>query len=337
MIAGLHPVMRHQRMITRRTTLAALATAAAPAAWAQDSFGAFVQGVKADARRQGIREATLTQAFAGVVPNQRVIELDRKQPEFNLTWPQYRERVLPASRMQAARGHFTAERALLSRVEARYGVDAGTMIGIWGIESAFGVNKGNYRLTEALTTLAWEGRRAAYFRKELLNALKILDAGDVSVARLTGGYAGAMGQPQFMPSSYLQYAVDFDGHGRRDIWDSKPDVFGSMGNYLARNGWRRGEPWGQPVRVPPGLSSGGRDDKRPLGEWMRAGVAREDGRPFSRTDVAAGLVLPDGADPGEGYLVYTNFTALRRYNPSDFYALAVGLLGDAAAGCSGGC
>ncbi len=337
MIAARPSRVRHRVMITRRTALLTVATIAAVPAQAQGGFDAFIQGVKADARRQGIREATLTSAFAGVVPNQKVIDNDRRQAEFTLTWPQYRERVIPDSRMQAARQHFAEERALLQQVEQRYGVDSGTMIGIWGVESAFGANKGSYRLTEALSTLAWEGRRAAYFRKELMNALRILDAGDVTVARLTGGWAGAMGQPQFMPSSYLQYAVDFEGHGRRDIWDSKPDVFGSMANYLARNGWRRGEPWGQPVRVPPSLASGGRDDRRPLSEWMRAGVTREDGRRFSRGDVSAGLVLPDGADPGEGYLVYANFTALRRYNPSDFYALAVGLLGDAAAGCSGGC
>lgn len=337
MIAARPSRVQNVGMITRRTALLTLATSAALPAHAQGGFDAFIQGVKAEARHLGVREETLTSAFAGVVPNQKVIDLDRKQPEFNLTWPQYRARVLPDSRMQSARQHFAEEQPLLRQVEQRYGVDGGTMIGIWGIESAFGVNKGNYRLTEALSTLAWEGRRAAYFRKELMNALKILDAGDVSVARLTGGYAGAMGQPQFMPSSYLQYAVDFNGNGRRDIWDSKPDVFGSMANYLARNGWRRGEPWGQPVRVPPGLQSNGRDDRRPLSEWMRLGVTREDGRRFSRGDVSAGLVLPDGADPGEGYLVYPNFTSLRRYNPSDFYALAVGLLGDAAAGCSGGC
>lgn len=327
-------------MLTRRImTFAALATpfAANAPAQAQDSFGGFVAGVKVEARRQGIREATLTDAFAGVTPNQRVIELDRKQPEFNLTWPEYRARVLPASRLAMAREQFGHQRALLARVEARYGVDSGTMVGIWGIESAFGVNKGTYRLTEALTTLAWEGRRAAYFRKELMNALKILDAGDVSAARLTGGWAGAMGQPQFMPSSYLQYAVDFEGHGKRDIWDSIPDVFGSMGNYLAKNGWRRGEPWGQPVQVPVGLSSGGRDDRRSLAEWARLGVRRDDGRAFGQTDIAGVLILPDGAAPGEGYMAYANFTALRRYNPSDFYAIAVGLLGDAAAGCTSGC
>ena len=142
---------------------------------------------------------------------------------------------------------------------------------------------------------------------------------------------GAMGQPQFMPSSFLQYAVDFDGDGRRDIWDSRADVFGSIGNYLARNGWRRGEPWGQPVRLPDGFASGGRDDRRSLAAWMRDGVRRGDGSAFTRGDVQGAVVVPTGADPGEGYMVYANFGAIRRYNPSDFYAIAVGLLGDAAA------
>ncbi len=317
-------------MNRRSLILSAPALLAAAPTRAQGDFASFVAGVKAEARRAGIRDATLQDAFAGVQPNQRVVELDRRQPEFTLTWPQYRARVLPDSRMQAARDHYRQERALLAQVEQRFGVDPGVIMGIWGIESAFGTNKGNYRLVEALSTLAFEGRRAAYFRSELINALRILDAGDVTPARLTGGYAGAMGQPQFMPSSYLRLAVDFDGDGKRDIWDSKPDVFGSIANYLAKSGWRRGEPWGQAVRVPPG-TLGGRDNKRSLGEWTRAGVTRSDGAPFGRSDAMGGLVVPDGIAPGEGFMVYANFGAIRRYNPSDFYALAVGLLGDAAA------
>ena len=317
-------------MLNRRSLiLSAPALMAAAPGHAQDAFGGFVAGVKAEARRAGIREATLASAFAGVQPNPRVIELDRKQPEFTLTWPEYRARVLPDSRLQAARENYARERGLLAQVEQRFGVDPGVVMGIWGIESAFGANKGNYRLVEALSTLAFEGRRAAYFRTELLNALRILDAGDVTPARLTGGWAGAMGQPQFMPSSYLRLAVDFDGDGRRDIWDSKPDVFGSIANYLAKNGWRSGEPWGQPVRVPPG-TFGGRENRRSLGEWMRAGVTRADGSPFTRPDAVGAVVTPDGIAPGEGFMVYGNFGAIRRYNPSDFYALAVGLLGDTA-------
>ncbi len=318
-------------MLTRRTLILAAATLPA-AAHAQGEFGSFVESVMAEARRAGIRQSTLQAAFAGVSPNERVIELDQRQPEFTLTWPEYRARVLPDTRLQAARANFARQTGLLAQVERRYGVDPRIIVGIWGIESAFGSNKGNYRLVEALSTLAWEGRRAAYFRKELLNALRILDAGDITPTRMTSGYAGAMGQPQFMPSSYLSYAVDFDGDGRRDIWDSIPDVFGSIANYLARNGWRADEPWGQPVAVPPSLNPAvaGRDNRRSLGEWMRLGVERADGRAFSRNDVMGGLVLPDGAEPGEGYMVYANFNVIRRYNPSDFYALAVGLLGDAS-------
>ena len=318
-------------MLTRRA-LAVSATLLPFAARAQGGFPAFVESVKAEARRAGIREATLQSAFAGVAPNPHIIELDQNQPEFNLTWPEYRAKVLPDSRLQAARANFARQRRLLGQVEAQYGVDPLVILGIWGIESAFGANKGNYRLIEALSTLAWQGRRGAYFRKELLNGLRILDAGDVSPVRMTSGWAGAMGQPQFMPSSYLSYAVDFDGDGRRDIWDSVPDVLGSIANYLARNGWRPGEPWGQPVLVPPSFdpTMAGRERRRPLSEWMRLGVQRADGRPFSRSDILGGLVLPDGAAPGEGYMTYGNFGVIRRYNPSDFYALAVGLLGDSA-------
>jgi membrane-bound lytic murein transglycosylase B len=316
-------------MPTRRSVLTASLAALPATALGQDSFAAFIAGVKGEARRAGIRDATLAAAFAGVAPNGRVIELDQRQPEFTLTWPEYEIRVLPPARLQAGRQHYARERGLLAQVQARYGVDPGIVMGIWGIESNYGEKQGNFRAVEALSTLAWEGRRAAYFRGELLNALRILDAGDVTPARALSGYAGALGQPQFMPSSFLRYAVDFDGDGRRDIWASRPDVFGSIANYLARNGWRPGQPWGQPVQVPPGAAAlAGRDGRRPLYEWMRLGVRRADGTEFARGDVEGALVVPDGAAAGTGYMTYANFGAIRRYNPSDFYALAVGLLGD---------
>lgn len=318
-------------MISRRTLgVGALVLASAGPATAQTSFALFIDSVRTEARRAGIREATL-RALDRVQPNARVIELDRRQPEFTLTWPEYRARVLPEARLQAARDNYARNLTLLTNVGARYGVDPAIIVGIWGIESGFGVNKGNYNLLEALGTLAWEGRRAAYFRTELINALRILDAGDVAAVRLTGGYAGAMGQPQFMPSSYLRYAVDFDGDGRRDIWDSLPDVFGSVANYLARSGWRAGEPWGQPVRIPAtlGPAQTGRENRRTLAEWMRLGVRRPDGSAFTREDPLGGVIVPDGAAPGEAYMAYANFNAIRRYNPADFYVLAVGLLSDA--------
>jgi len=332
--------MWHMRAMLNRRTLTLsgalygtlCGTIPLSAAHAQGGFSAFVESVKAEARRMGIREGTLQSAFAGVQPNPRVIELDRRQPESTMTWPEYRARVLPETRIRAARDNYARERGLLAQVEQRFGVDGAIVVGIWGIESGFGANRGNYRLVEALSTLAWDGRRSAFFRKELMNALRILDAGDVTPVRLTGSYAGAMGQPQFMPSSYLTYAVDFDGDGRRDIWDSRPDIFGSVANYLSRNGWRRGQPWIQPVRVPPGLSPsvGGRGNKRSLGEWMRLGVMRDDGSPFGRSDVTGELLLPTGADPGEGYIAYANGSVIRSYNPPDFYILAVGLLANYA-------
>ena len=209
-------------------------------------------------------------------------------------------------------------------------MDPGVIVGIWGLESSFGTGMGDFRVVEALATLAWEGRRASFFRGELMAALRILDHGDVTPARMIGSYAGAMGQPQFMPSSYLRYAVDFEGHGRRDIWTSKPDVLGSIANYLAQSGWRAGEPWGQPVTRAGRLRRCvGRARQPAAGRRMGcgSGCARRTAGRWRAPDVPAAVLLPDGAG-GEAFLVYANFTAIRRYNPSDFYALAVGLLGD---------
>ncbi len=158
-------------------------------------------------------------------------------------------------------------------------------------------------------------------------ALKILNNGDITPVRMTGSYAGAMGQPQFMPSSYLRLAVDFDGDGRRDIWTDTTDVLGSIANFLARSGWRPGETWGQPVVVPPGTVACGRDVRRPLSDWARQGVTPSTGQWAAPSDMPSAVIAPDG-DGGETFLVFNNFAAIRRYNPSDFYAIAVGLIGD---------
>ncbi len=315
----------------RRTLLAGLAAAplVPAAARAQGSFDAFVAGLRADARRAGIREETLDAALNGIQPNQSVIERDRKQPEFTLTWVQYRHTTMSDQRVARGRGAYAANRALFQQVASRYGVDPFAIAGIWGLESNFGTNLGTYNVVEALATLAWEGRRAGFFRSQLISALKILDHGDVAPGSMLGSYAGAMGQPQFMPDSYLRYAVDFDGTGRRDIWTNTADVLGSIANYLSSCGWHAGEPSGQPIQVPPTLdaSQTGRDARRSLGEWQNMGVRRDDGSPFTRLDPVGAVVLPDGPG-GAAFMVYRNFAAIRRYNPSDFYALAVGLLGE---------
>lgn len=318
-------------MLNRRSLLAASLTAAiaVPARAATDSFQGFLAGVRAEASRAGISAATLDRAFAGVQPNQKVLERDRHQPEFTMTWAQYRDLLITDQRIANGRTAYQQNRALLARVQDRFGVDPGVITGIWGLESSFGAGMGDFRVIEALATLAWEGRRTSFFRGELLAALRILDHGDVSPAHMLGSYAGAMGQPQFMPSSYLRYAVDFEGHGRRDIWTSKPDVLGSIANYLAQSGWRGGEPWGQAVILAGNFAgtASGRDNRKPVGEWARLGVRAADGRPLARADTSAALLIPDGP-AGDAFLVYANFGAIRRYNPSDYYALVVGLLGD---------
>jgi membrane-bound lytic murein transglycosylase B len=326
---------RQPRML-RRTLLAAVVPAAlaAPAlsvpAWATPgSFDAFLLMMRAEARRAGIAAGTLDRAFAGLTPNQGVIDRDRHQPEFTLTWARYRALVISDQRIANGRAALQKNRPLLGRIQERYGVSPGVITGIWGLESSFGTELGSFHVVQALATLAWEGRRAAFFRTELLAALRILDHGDVSPARMTGSYAGAMGQPQFMPSAYLRYAVDFEGNGRRDIWTSTPDTLASIACYLADSGWRPGGSWGQKVTLPADFptAESGRAIRKPVGEWLRRGVGSADGRRLAPPEADAALILPDGPG-GEAFLAYGNFAAIRRYNPSDFYAIAVGLIGD---------
>ena len=316
-------------MLNRRSLLAAAAvTAARSSLAAPDSFSTLIAGVKAEARRAGIRQATLDRAFTGVRANQKIIELDHHQPEFTLTWQQYRDRIVSDARIARGRELYARNRALLAAVTNRYGVPAGVIMGIWGLESDYGQSTGGFNVIEALATLTWEGRRAAFFRSELMDALKILDHGDIAAAQMTGSYAGAMGQPQFMPDSFLKFAVDFSGNGRRDIWNDFADIFASVANYLEKSGWIDRLPWGVPARLPPGFdaSLAGRDNRRRLADWVGLGV-RPAGAPLP-PDTMLALILPGGPD-GEAFLAcHPNFLAIRRYNPSDFYCLSVGLIGD---------
>lgn len=325
--------MHPSRGTGRRPLLLAAVSSlvAGRAAEATGAYASFLASVRRQALAAGIGEATIRSALALAAPNSRVVSLDRRQPEFTLSWAQYRARVLPETRLERARAHGESEASLFATVRARFGVDPGVIIGIWGLESDFGSKRGTFGTFDSLATLAYDGRRAAFFRSELLAALRIADGRGIPTATMLGSYAGAMGQPQFMPSAYLRYARAFDGGSSADIWNNRPDVFASIANYLARCGWRLGEPWGQPVRLtrPLDPSLAGRENRRTLGEWSVLGVRREDGTAFSRRDVAGALLLPDGTE-GEAFMVYPNFGVIRRYNPSDFYALGVGLLGDAA-------
>ncbi len=318
----------------RRTLFASIPAAVAfKANAAPVTFQAFLTSMRAEARRAGIANGTLDRAFAGLEPNLTVIDRDRHQPEFTMTWARYKALVVSDQRIATGREVFQTRRPLLRRVENMYGVSAGVIMGIWGLESSYGAELGGFRVVQALATLAWEGRRATFFRSELLAALRILDHGDVTPTRMTGSYAGAMGQPQFMPSAYLRYAVDFEGTGKRDIWTSVPDTLASIANYLADSGWRAGGAWGQPVTIPSGFDTGqsGRALLRSVSEWTRMGVRPADGQPLAASVTEAALILPNGPD-GEAFLAYGNFAAIRKYNPSDFYAIAVGLIGDGIVG-----
>lgn len=319
-------------MPTRRRVLAtapAALLAGAAAAGARGSFSEFLAGVRAEAVRRGIRAATIDVALSGIAPDPKVLERDRHQPEFTMTWAQYRDLLITEKRIVAGRTVVARNRALLASVRERFDVSPGVITGIWGLESSYGTTPGDFRVVDALATLAWNGRRASYFRPELIDALRILDNGDITPPRMTGSYAGAMGQPQFMPSSFLRYAFDFDGDGRRNIWTSIPDVLGSIANYLARSGWNGVATWGQPAVLPARFDTGsaGRETRRPLGEWAREGVRPLGGVWREAATTPTSVLIPDGPT-GDAFVVYPHFLAIRRYNPSDFYALAVGLLGD---------
>jgi membrane-bound lytic murein transglycosylase B len=300
---------------------------------ASGPFEDWLGGVRKEALRDGISSATLDTALTGLAPIPRVLELDRSQPEFTLSFQEYLQRVVPDSRVEAGRRKLRQNRAVLQAVGAQYGVQPRFIVALWGLESAYGRLTGSFPVVGALATLAYDGRRAAYFRRELFDALHILDQQHISPERMTGSWAGAMGQVQFMPSSFRRYAVDQDGDGRRDIWRSKADVFASAANYLAKLGWRSDQIWGRRVRLPEGFDRRllGSDRVRPLGEWRALGVRRSDGRDLPHAELPTSIVQPGGAD-GAAYAVYDNYRALLRWNRSDYFAVAVGILSDRIAG-----
>lgn len=304
----------------------------APADAAQD-FGAWLEGVRQEALSQGISATTLRSALADVQPIPRVIELDQRQPEFTLTFDEYVQRVVSDSRVERGRKLFTKYRPLLKEIGAKYGVQPRFIVALWGIESDFGRITGGFQVVPALATLAHDGRRSAFFRAELLDALHILDEGHVSVAAMEGSWAGAMGQSQFMPSSFRSYAVDYDGDGRRDIWSTEADVFASIAHYLSSQGWRADQVWGRPVRLPKGFDPAlaDLDIEKPLKEWQRLGVRTDTGGDLPEADFPGSIVMPGGPE-GPAFMVYSNYKAILRWNRSTYFATAVGFLSDRIAG-----
>jgi membrane-bound lytic murein transglycosylase B len=307
----------------------AMAGAAIPATAATEPFERWLAGLRREADDQGIDRAVLDAAFAGVRPIPSVIEADRRQPEGRMTFAEYRRRVVSADRIDRGRQLLAEHAPLLRRVEERYGVPPEVMVALWGIESNFGERQGNYAVFGALATLAYDGRRAAFFRRELLSALKIADLGYADAAEMRGSWAGAMGQNQFMPSTYLGYAVDFDGDGHRDIWRSLPDVFASMANYLDKSGWDPRFIWGREVLAPADIAESrlGLEHRASLATWEKRGVRLPDGGALPVVDLQASLLRMDGG-AGPTYLAYGNFRALMAWNRSTFFGVSVGLLSD---------
>ncbi len=304
-----------------------LPCAAAPAA--DSDFDAWLADLRAEALAAGIGEVVLDAALKDLAPVPRVIELDRRQPEGRMTAAEYLERVVPERRVEAARVRLARHRPLLEEIAARYRVQPRFIVALWGIETDFGRQTGNYGVIAALATLAWDGRRAAFFRRELLAALRILDEGHIAAEDMRGSWAGAMGQSQFMPGSFIAYAVDHDGDGRRDIWGTLEDVFASIAHYLARAGWRDDQTWGRGVRLPPGFDDAlvGLDTVKPIGSWQALGVRRLDGRDLPTRQLPASIVRPDGAGT-TAWMVYDNFRTTMKWNRSTYFALAVGKLAD---------
>jgi len=297
-------------------------------ATAAEGFAAWLQGLRMEASEKGIRDDILDAALNGIEPIPRVIELDRKQPEFTLTFQQYMDRVVPDSRVKKGRAKLAENRALLEEAAKKHGVQARFLVAFWGVETDFGRVTGGFKVVPALATLAHDGRRSAYFRKELLNALTILNEGHIAPKDMVGSWAGAMGQPQFMPSSFLNFAVDGDGDGHKDIWTTKTDVFASAANYLSRSGWKADETWGRAVKVPADFDEALVDLKviKPISEWQALGVRRTDGADLPTRDLKASIVR--AGKNGPPYMVYNNFRTILKWNRSTYFAVAIGTLAD---------
>jgi membrane-bound lytic murein transglycosylase B len=309
-----------------------------PAPLDKEAFATWLAAVRAEALTRGVREVTVNAAFDGVEPVEQVLERDRSQAEFTLSLEDYLTRRLTKPTVRTARSMATKHKSVLARVGKAYGIDPRMLVAVWGLESNFGRFAGVRPTVPVLATLAWDGRRGDFFRQQLFDALTIVDRGDIELGKLKGSWAGALGQVQFMPSSYLAWAVDFDKDGDRDVWASMPDVFGSVGHYLQQHGWSPGR-WGYAVKIPdaarekvsavPMRDTGCRalrtlSQPRALKDWRTLGVHLANGKPVPSSVREASLLEIED----RRYLVTANYEALLAYNCAHTYALSVALLAD---------
>ena len=295
-------------------------------------FDAWLAGFRGRAPAQGVSPNVVDRALAdaGFLPG--VIDRDRNQTEFKRSLDDYLAIAASDTRVSDGRAALARHRGTLDAIAARHGVEPKIVTAVWGLESNYGTRRGDIPVVSSVATLAYDGRRGAFFEQQLVAALKILQAGDTTPDRMVGSWAGAMGHTQFIPTSYLAYAVDFTGAGRRDIWSDDPsDALASAAAYLQRSGWTRGQPWGVEVQLPAGFSGPtGRGTTRSPAQWAAAGVRDIDGGTVPDHG-AASILLPAGAT-GPAFMVFRNFTVITRYNNSESYVIGVGHLGDRIAG-----
>ena len=296
-------------------------------AFSNDTFSDFVTGISNEAEKKGISLKLIRDFKTKVAFIPRVIELDRSQPEFKLTLDQYLARVVTSSRIKKANSKYKKNKKILKVISKHYGVQARFLVSLWGIETDFGRLTGGFPVVSALSTLAFEGRRHEYFKKELFNALKIINDGHITLSKMTGSWAGAMGQCQFMPSSFINYANDWDKDGSKNIWTSKPDVFASAANYLNKVGWSDKITWGRKVYIGQFNKELKENKYYLLNKWSSSGILNDNKTKLPNVKIKARLIIPN--DYGNyGYLVYNNFDSLLNWNRSNYFAIAVGKLSD---------
>lgn len=293
------------------------------------SYQQWLQQFKYDAYNQGISQDLLERAFQGTYPNETIIRLDRKQPEGSITLDKYLQNTVTQSRVVQGKRKYLQYKSLLDEIGQRYGVQPRFIVALWGIETSFGQVTGGFNIVNALATLAYDGRRADFFRDELMKSLQILQQGHIDLSQFKGSWAGAMGQCQFMPSTFLNYAQDYNGDGHINIWTDMADVFASMANYLSQLGWKDDLTWGREVRLPEGFDVSLADIaiKKSLPEWSALGVVKLDGTLLPNEPAIMGSVVIPTAG-GRAFLVYENFDHLLSWNRSKYFATAVGTLAD---------
>jgi len=336
--------MKLMKLLTTGVMALSLSGVASNVLAQEQSFELWLEELRVEAVDKGISNAIIEQALTGVTPYPKVIKSDRAQPEFKRTFENYSTKRLSDWRINTGLKKRTEHKELLEKVAKAYGVQPRFILSFWGLETNYGTYTGNNDIIRSLATLAYDKRRAAYFRKELFNALKILDQGHIKLEDMKGSWSGAMGQGQFMPSSFLRFAQDFDGDGKKDIWNNQGDVFASIAFYLKHFGWSDQQTWGRQVILPdnadtwldsvaaPTPEKGCRalrahTAKLPLSRWNELGIKRLNETNLPNVELEATLILPDG-QTGQAFLTYPNYRTILRYNCANSYALTIGLLAD---------